>query len=226
MMRREVKLSAVLTAMLIALSACTVSTPFSNSGATAAATATVSGAAVTRGSAVASSAANAQTVQAMPPLAATVVVLVSPTVPPPAPTPVPMMSLPPTKPPASSATIAAMQSMQPAGATTQVVTITADESVNMRSGPATDTDVVTLIPPGTEVTVLEATVKATDNGTPWVKVSSNSQTGYVRSDLVGPPHAPTTPPAAMTGAAPAAAGAAATMRPAAMTTTTGATATP
>jgi len=223
MMRREVKLSAVLTAMLIALSACTVSTPFSNSGATAAATATVSGAAVTRGSAVASSAANAQTVQSMPPLAATVVVLVSPTVPPPAPTPVPMMPLPPTKPPASSATIAAMQS---AGATTQVVTITADESVNMRSGPATDTDVVTLIPPGTEVTVLEATVKATDNGTPWVKVSSNSQTGYVRSDLVGPPHAPTAPPAAMTGATPAAAGAAATMRPAAMTTTTGATATP
>ena len=223
MMRREVKLSAVLTAMLIALSACTVSTPFSSSGATAAATATVSGAAVTRGSAVASSAANAQTVQAMPPLAATVVVLVSPTIPPPAPTPVPMMSLPPTKPPASSATIAAMQS---AGATTQVVTITADESVNMRSGPATDTDVVTLIPPGTEVTVLEATVKATDNGTPWVKVSSNSQTGYVRSDLVGPPHAPTAPPAAMTGAAPAAAGAAATMRPAATTTTTGATATP
>jgi len=225
MMRREVKLSAVLAAMLIALSACNVSTPFSNSGATPAATATAAGATVTRGSAVASSAANVQTVQSMPPLAATVVVLVSPTAPPAA-TPVPMTPLPPTKPPASSATIAAMQSMQPAGAVTQVVTVTADESVNMRSGPATDTDVVTLIPPGTEVAVLEPTVKATDNGTPWVKVSINSQTGYVRSDLVGPPHAPTTPPAAMTGAAPAASGAAATMRPAAMTTTTGATATP
>lgn len=222
-MRREVKLGAILAAMMAVLSACNVSTPFSKPGATA----TVSGATAVRGSAVTSSAANVQTVQAMPPLVATVAVLASPS--PPAPTPIPVTPLPPTKLPASSATLAAMQSMQPAGAASQVVTITADESVNMRSGPAIDADVVTLIPPGTEVAVLEATVKATDNGTPWVKVTINNQSGYVRSDLVGPPHAPTAAgaaPAATTGTAPAAASSGAATRPPAMSSSTAATATP
>lgn len=84
----------------------------------------------------------------------------------------------------------------------QVVTITADSSVNLRSDPASDAMVVTQIPPGADVTVLQSNVPATDGGdVPWVQVSYNGQAGYVRNDLVGPLHAASTSAAATPGAA-------------------------
>ncbi len=112
------------------------------------------------------------------------------------PTAVPPPPPPPTPPAASSATLAAMQ-MQPTTGAMQVVTITADGGANVRSGPAVDTMVVTVVPMDTEIAVLDPKVPGADNGLAWVKVNANGQTGYVRSDLVGPPHAPTASPAAM-----------------------------
>ena len=81
----------------------------------------------------------------------------------------------------------------PAATPVQVVTITADGNVNLRSAPSADAAVVTQLRPGTDVTVVQASVAAQDGGTDatWVKVTANGQIGYVRNDLVSLPHAPT-----------------------------------
>jgi len=81
----------------------------------------------------------------------------------------------------------------PAAMPVQVVTITADGNVNLRSAPSADAPVVTQLRPDTDVTVVQASVAAQDGSTDttWVKVSANGQTGYVRNDLVSLPHAPT-----------------------------------
>ncbi len=118
------------------------------------------------------------------------------------PTAVPPPPPPPMPPPASSATLAAMQ-MQPAGGAMQVVTVTADGGANVRSGPAVDTMVVTVVPMDTEIAVLDPKVPGADMGLAWVKVNANGQTGYVRSDLVGAPHAPTAAAASPAAGAPA-----------------------
>jgi len=81
----------------------------------------------------------------------------------------------------------------PAAMPVQVVTITADGNVNLRSAPSADAPVVTQLRPDTDVTVVQASVAAQDGSTDttWVKVSANGQIGYIRNDLVSLPHAPT-----------------------------------
>ena len=61
--------------------------------------------------------------------------------------------------------------------TGETVTLKTNDAVNMRSGPGTDYDKVTLVPAGTEVE------KLGDSGD-WTQVSYNGSTGYIRSDFL------------------------------------------
>ncbi len=52
-------------------------------------------------------------------------------------------------------------------------TVNTKSKLNLRSGPGTSYSVVTQMPPGSTVTMVE------DNGNRWVKVESNGKQGYV-----------------------------------------------
>ena len=51
-------------------------------------------------------------------------------------------------------------------------------AVNLRSGPSTDNNVISVLPTGVRVEVLE------QNSNGWSKVNANGSTGYIRSDLL------------------------------------------
>jgi len=70
----------------------------------------------------------------------------------------------------------------------QSVTITAASSVNLRSGPDTDAEVLAHLDPGTDATVIDADVPSDTDDTHWVHVAYADQNGYIRNDLVGAPH--------------------------------------
>jgi len=83
------------------------------------------------------------------------------------------------------------------GAPTQVVKVTADDGANLRDKPDTNGEIVAKIDFGAEVPVLETNVAGADGASKWVRVSYNGKTGFIRSDLVIGPQAPspTQPPA-------------------------------
>jgi len=70
--------------------------------------------------------------------------------------------------------------------------VTTKDAVNLRAMPSTVAAVVTLLAPSTDADVIETNVAGTEAGPPWMRVSYNGQTGYVRSDLVSAPHAKAT----------------------------------
>ena len=102
---------------------------------------------------------------------------------PPPPTDTPAATLTPTASAIPSATAGTL--------TPRVVTVIASGPANLRSGPDTNTALLTQVPPGAEAPVIEPNVAGADGSSRWVRVSYDGQSGYLRSDLVGPPHAPT-----------------------------------
>lgn len=93
-------------------------------------------------------------------------------------TPAPTMPPPPATTPTPAATPTSSAPMR-------IVTVTTDESINMRGGPSTTADVLGFIPPGEDAVVLEENVMSPDGDPPWFKVIYAGTTGYIRSDLVG-----------------------------------------
>lgn len=96
----------------------------------------------------------------------------------------------------------------PPSATTQVVKVTADSGVNLRDKPDTNGQVIATADYGAELPVLEANVPGADGTSKWFRVSFEGKTGFIRSDLVTGPQAPSPPkpptPVATPGPAPTA----------------------
>ncbi len=86
--------------------------------------------------------------------------------------------------------------------------VTADDGANMRDKPDTNGQVVAKLDFGAEAPILETNVAGADGTSKWVRVSFDGKMGFIRSDLVTEPQAPspTRPPAptATPGTAPAA----------------------
>jgi len=78
----------------------------------------------------------------------------------------------------------------PPAASEQVVTVTASNGIRIRSKPSTDADAVAEVGDGNELTVIEADVPGSDGSSRWIRVRYAGKDGYVRSDLVGTEHAP------------------------------------
>jgi len=70
--------------------------------------------------------------------------------------------------------------------------VTTKDMVNVRAMPSTTAAVVALLAANTEVDLMDTGVMSAEGGPQWLRVSYNGQTGYVRSDLVGAPHAKAT----------------------------------
>ena len=85
----------------------------------------------------------------------------------------------------------------PSGTPSQVVKVTASDGANVRDKPDTNGAVVAMLEFGAEAPVLEANVTGADGASKWVHVSVAGKTGYIRSDLITGPQAPspTQPPA-------------------------------
>lgn len=78
--------------------------------------------------------------------------------------------------------------------------VTEGSTLNMRSGVGTQNPVLTIIPNGTQIMVLDTAAGTDTGGTMWYKVTYNGQEGYVSSKYVSF----TAPPAATSTAAPTA----------------------
>jgi hypothetical protein len=76
----------------------------------------------------------------------------------------------------------------PAGASVQVVTVNPGDVVRVRSKPSTDADTAVEVAGGSDLVVIEANVPGSDGTSRWFHVLSGTKEGYVRGDLVGPPH--------------------------------------
>jgi len=83
---------------------------------------------------------------------------------------------------------AATNGSAPAGATVQVVTVNPGDVVRVRSKPSTDADTAVEVAGGSDLVVVEANVPGSDGASRWFHVLSGTKEGYVRGDLVGPPH--------------------------------------
>ncbi len=83
---------------------------------------------------------------------------------------------------------AATNGSAPAGSTVQVVTVNPGDVVRIRSKPSTDADTAVEVAGGTDLVVIEANVPGSDGTSRWFHVLSGAKEGYVRGDLVGPPH--------------------------------------
>jgi len=70
----------------------------------------------------------------------------------------------------------------------QVVTANPGDVVRVRSKPSTDADTAVEVAGGTDLVVIEANVPGSDGTSRWFHVLSGTKEGYVRGDLVGPPH--------------------------------------
>ncbi len=108
----------------------------------------------------------------------------------------------------ASVPIGTAPAVAPSSAATQVVKVTADSGVNLRDKPDTNGQVVVTADYGTELPVLEANVPGADGTSKWFRVSFEGKTGFIRSDLVTGPQAPSPPkpptPVATPGPAPTA----------------------
>lgn len=112
-------------------------------------------------------------------------------------TPIPTaIPVPPTSTMTASSPTAVPQPSHP----TQFVSNIAAGPINLRSRPDTTSDILAQIPATTELLLLDADVKSVDGASDWVKVTYQSQDGYVRSDLVSSQHTalPTTTAAGST----------------------------
>jgi len=74
-----------------------------------------------------------------------------------------------------------------------VVTVI-DNPVSVRDAASADGVVVATLTVGVELSVLGPDTTGPDGTTRWVHVAANGRDGYVRSDLVSPPHAFVAPP--------------------------------
>jgi len=83
---------------------------------------------------------------------------------------------------------AATNGSAPAGSTVQVVTVNPGDVVRVRSRPSTDADTAVEVAGGTDLVVVEANVPGSDGASRWFHVLAGAKEGYVRGDLVGPPH--------------------------------------
>ncbi len=81
----------------------------------------------------------------------------------------------------------------PSSAASQVVKVTADDGANMRDKPDTNGQVVAKLDYGAEAPVLETDVAGADGASKWVHVSYQGKMGFIRSDLVTGPQAPSPP---------------------------------
>ena len=106
---------------------------------------------------------------------------------------------------APSGTPAAASIPAPPASSSQVVKVTADDGANVRDKPDTNGAVIAKLDFGAEAPVLEANVSGADGTSKWVRVSAAGKTGFIRSDLVTGPQAPSpTQPPATPGPAPTA----------------------
>lgn len=87
-------------------------------------------------------------------------------------------------PPAAAAT----NGGTPAGASVQVVTANPGDVVRVRSKPSTDAGTAVEVAGGSDLVVIEANVPGSDGTSRWFHVLAGTKEGYVRGDLVGPPH--------------------------------------
>lgn len=91
------------------------------------------------------------------------------------------------------------------GTPIQVVKVTADDGANVRDKPDINGEVIAKLDFGAEIPPVETNVTGTDGTSKWVRISVAGKTGFVRSDLVTGPQAPSpTKPPATPGAAPTA----------------------
>ncbi len=104
--------------------------------------------------------------------------------------------------PIGTTSAVAPSSAAPSSTATQVVKVTADSGVNLRDKPDTNGQVVATADYGTELPVLEANVPGADGTSKWFRVSFAGKTGFIRSDLVTGPQAPSPPRPPTTAASP------------------------
>ncbi len=71
--------------------------------------------------------------------------------------------------------------------------MTADSGANLRDKPDTNGQVVATLDYGAEAIVLETDVTGADGTSKWFRVSFAGKTGFIRSDLVTGPQAPSPP---------------------------------
>lgn len=87
----------------------------------------------------------------------------------------------------------ASSSTAPSATATQVVKVTADDGANVRDKPDTNGQVIGKLDYGAEAPVLDPTVTGADGTSKWVRVSFEGKTGFIRSDLITGPQAPSPP---------------------------------
>ena len=162
------------------------------------------GIAATRGSSASTTAtpsAIASATLASTPVAA---IAPSPTVVPPSPTPPVAVIIVPSPSPtvAVSPTALSSAAAPSVAAAAQVVTVTDPGMINVRAMPSTSSDIVTQMSQGDDADVLEPSVPDTAGGPTWIHISYKGQRGYIRSDIIGAPHATgVTPPTATAASA-------------------------
>ncbi len=81
----------------------------------------------------------------------------------------------------------------PSAAASQVVKVTADDGANVRDKPDTNGQVIGKLDYGAEAPVLETNVTGADGTSKWARVSFEGKTGFIRSDLITGPQAPSPP---------------------------------
>ncbi len=80
---------------------------------------------------------------------------------------------------------------------TAVVATEKGDPLNMRAGVGTGTAVLTVIPNGSQVTVLDTAAGSDANGT-WYKITYNGQEGYVAAKYISFTAVPSSSPSAAT----------------------------
>ena len=99
-----------------------------------------------------------------------------------------------TRPPSASAAAPAGTSpAAPSAATSQVVKVTASDGANLRDKPDASGQVIATLDYGAEAPVLESNVPGADGASKWFHVSYAGKMGFIRSDLVTGPQAPSPP---------------------------------
>jgi len=95
--------------------------------------------------------------------------------------------------PAPAPSAAAPPSAAPSSAATQVVKVTADDGANVRDKPDTNGQVIGKLDYGAEAPVLDASVAGADGTSKWARVAFEGKTGFIRTDLITGPQAPSPP---------------------------------
>jgi uncharacterized protein YgiM (DUF1202 family) len=96
-------------------------------------------------------------------------------------------------PSASAAAPSGTSPAAPSATASQVVKVTASDGANLRDKPDANGQVVATLDYGTEAPVLESNVLGADGTSKWFHVSYAGKMGFIRSDLVTGPQAPSPP---------------------------------